>query len=450
MNLKELHNTNILLLGKSRSFAPDELEAQLRFHGIGLTKELDDSVKVVIEGAMMSPYEQNISDALYEKKRFEFVNIDLLERELALHIDETTLLMSLKLSKNRERLIDFIKNATISDALFLKLLKLYSWQGESFFENDENRDVSAALIVRFYKNIERNHNVQYATTGLLHLIAQSDNEALLEAISLLEPLQRAMGSDLKDTHANILSALATNHYTPRSVLKMFVQKGSREVKILVAMRNDCDAAMQKELCSQHIEGVCEALTYNSKLDKSLVVELIENPHHAKNIAKHIDLDEELFHLLKEEYALELAQNATTTPAMQEALVALHKNDVMIALANNASIDTQIVAELLCEDSHEIRYALYANAATPKESLEEAYNNRYNHQALANNPSTPSKILELLANSDDPKVLLGLAKNPSTPVAILYQLQLDGRFERAVKENVAFGKHIQTENIGWEI
>jgi hypothetical protein len=42
----------------------------------------------------------------------------------------------------------------------------------------------------------------------------------------------------------------------------------------------------------------------------------------------------------------------------------------------------------------------------------------------------------------------LAQNENTPVEILYQLQLDSRYERYVKTNAAFGQHIQSENIGW--
>ena len=61
-------------------------------------------------------------------------------------------------------------------------------------------------------------------------------------------------------------------------------------------------------------------------------------------------------------------------------------------------------------------SLYENKMMPIELLEEAYeNNKYLEQ---------------------------LSQNESTPVEILYQLQLDSRYERFVKTNKAFGKHIQ--------
>ncbi|MDQ1245158.1 MAG: hypothetical protein QG565_1499, partial [Campylobacterota bacterium] len=192
MNLEELKNKTVLLFGKSRAFSSDEFESQMRFHKIGIAKEYSEDVAVVVEGKMMTPYEQNASSTLYEQygAALEFISIDVLEKELAKHIDADTLMMSLKLSHDKERLKSFLKNSMISDALFFRLLNMYKWGGEDFFENDDNRDVSAALILRFYENIEPNHNVQYATTGLMHLVSQTKSTQLLKAISLLEPIKQ--------------------------------------------------------------------------------------------------------------------------------------------------------------------------------------------------------------------------------------------------------------------
>lgn len=132
MNLKDLADKNILLFGQSRAFSRDEFEAQLKFHKIGITKEQNEDVALVIDGKMMTPDEQNISDKLYEDKKYTFMAIDSLERELAKHIDADTLLMSLKLSHDKSRLKDFLTNSMISDELFLKLLKMYSWSGDNF------------------------------------------------------------------------------------------------------------------------------------------------------------------------------------------------------------------------------------------------------------------------------------------------------------------------------
>ncbi len=412
MNLQDLENKTILLLGKSRAFSEDEFFSQLKFHKITALTELSEDIVLIVEGRMISPYEQNLSDELYEQKKYEFMNIDTLEKLLAQEIDNDTLLMSLKLSNDKARLKSFLQNSCIDDALFFKLLKMYSFGNEDFFENDDNRDISAALIGRFYENIERNHNVQYATTGIYHLIAQTDNEQLLEAIALLEPTKK---------HPKIIKALALHVKIPKSVQKMFLKKG--------------DAAVQ------------EAMAYNANLDKSIVRELIKNESLAAIVAQNITLDDELFGLLSA-YKTFLAANETLSEAMQQKLFALNDESLHLALAANRGLHVSTCKLLLHVKSKEINKILYTNPATPTEILQNAYKEgRYNEE-LSSNSATPQTILEELSTSDDEKILYNLAKNENTPLEVLYQLQLDSRFERAVKTNEAFGKHIQSQNIGW--
>lgn len=450
MNLKELENKTILLFGKSRAFTQDEFDAQMKYHDICVVKKYSQEVVLIVEGKMMTPYEQNLSDELYEQKCAEFITVDALELELAKHIDSNTLLMSLKLSHDKTRLKGFLQNTAISDGLFLRLLAMYEWRGEDFFDNDDNRDVSAAIIVRFYPNIERNHNVQYATLGLMHLIVQCRDDELIKSIAELEPLQRSLNESPNGVNYKILTAIATHHYTPKNVLRMLVKKSDTYIKTLIAMRSDCDEAMQNSLYMDASPMVLEALSYNTNLCEGLIAKLFEHETYAKNIAKYIRLDDAMFEMFIQTNALDLAQNISLDSHMQERLLSLAKEDVQLALAANTHLGEDVLSQLLCGGNQEIILALYANANTPQESLEEAYENDLNHIALSHNPNTPHAIFRLLFLSKDVKVLQGLAQNHSTPVDVLYQLQLDSRFERAVKENPAFGEHIQSANIGWQV
>ncbi|QOP40556.1 hypothetical protein [Sulfurimonas marina] len=411
MNLENLKNQTILLLGKPRAFNEEEFLSQLKTHNIELTRELEDNVRFIIEGRVLSPYEQNFSDELYEMKKFEFVSIDELEKLLAEEIDDNVLLMSLKLSHDRDRMKSFLQNGCITDGLFFKLLKSYKWGGEDFFENDDNRDVTAALIERFYENIERNHNVQFATTGLIHLISQTKDEELLEAISDLEPIK---------FHPKIKVILATHPNTPKKVLKRFLKEGDDEV--------------------------LEVIYSNVNLDKMIAKSLIDEADIAKKIAANIALDDELFRLL-ENYSDQLAKNTTLTEEMQQSLFDMSEESVDENLVQNSSVKGELLEELYQKSAHLQRYIL-ENNSTPKEILESAFEDVNNHLSLAKNISTPQEILTKLYELGDAEVLLELAKNENTPVELLYQMQLDSRFERAVRTNEAFGKHIQTENIGW--
>ena len=386
MNLEKLKNRSILLFGKPRAFSPQEFESQMKFHKIRVVKEFSDEVLLIVDGRMMTPYEQNESDRLYEEKKAESISIDDLEKELAKSIDEDTLLMSLKLSHDRERLKSFIQNTMIEDELFFRLLKMYSWGDEDFFENDDNRDVSAAFILRFYENIERNHNVQFATTGFIHLVSQTKSTQLLREISTLKPLQ----------------------FHPK-------------IKVAIAMSIYCDEDMQNSFFKTKDEKILEALSLNKKLNSTLVKEFLKDENLGSNVARSVELDDELFELLKM-YSISLALNESMTFEMQEKLLALDDKDINYALALNDNLDEKMIYALLGLKRDEIELAIFENSSTPVEILNRAYQEEKNHMALA--------------------------KNESTPVEILYQLQLDARYERAVKTNAGFGKHIQTENIGW--
>ena len=412
MNLEDFKNKTILLFGKSRAFDSEEFHTQLAFHNITLTQEYSDEVAAVVDGKMMTPYEQNKSDELYEQKGVHTLSIDVLEKALAKEIDADTLLMSLKLSHDKAKLKSFLQNSMIEDTLFLKLLSMYSWGGEDFFENDDNRDVSAALIVRFYENIERNHNVQYATTGIYHLVLQTQDVALLEAIAMLERVKN---------HTKILNALLTHEKVSKKILKRFLKM---------------DDALLKE-----------AMAHNPYLERSIAKELLKDEELAQIIARNIILDEELFEELFH-YDEVLASNETLQPSMQKKLLELESKEVNFKLASNSAVDKQTLSHLLALDDMQLNKHIFANSACDEEIINKAYKDEQNFPALASNTATPQKILQELFELKDEKVLYELAKNENTPVELLYQLQLDSRFDRAVKTNAAFGKHIQSQNIGW--
>ena len=388
MNLHTLKDTSVLMLGKSRAFAAQEFATMMQHHAIRVTREIDADISLVVEGRMLTPYEQNSMEALYETQKYTFISIDVLEKALAASLDGDVLLMSLKLSHDTERLKSFIQNSCISDALFFKLLKMYSWGGEDFFENDDNRDVSAAFISRFYENIERNHNVQYATTGFMHLVTQAKNSKLLSAIAALEPMA---------FHPKIVAAIAMNPHI--------------------------DVSMQRRLLQRGDAKVVEALSCNPALSEVLIAEFMCDSVLGSNVASRCRLTPELFEQFMA-FSVALSANSSLTKAMQEQLLAQNKPEIQYALASNRAIDIGILHALLAENDEQIQQALYANSATPKPLLAAAY--------------AGGKYLE------------ELAKNENTPVEILYQLQLDSRYERAVKTNAAFGKHIQSENIGWMV
>lgn len=414
MNYEELCGKSILLLGKTRALNVEEFDTLLKLHKIVRVGSYTDDVSLIIEGRMMNPYEQAEAARLYETHNAPIVELSLVEEWLCRSIEPNRLLMSLKLSRNQERLVDFLQNPYITDELFFKLLKLYDWQNEGLFDNDTNRDVTAAIIGRFYVDLDRNHNVQYAMSGLAHLIERYGNRELIRAIAELPPIAKELKNPCDRSLSGVLDAMALHSDTDESVLHLLIKERAK----LLAHREPL--GLERELLVLKDEEINAILSQNATLSKE-GADILEYdyPH---LIASHTVLTQERFDRLIGGYPRYLAANPTLTAFMQQRLAALEDESVSRSLASNTSTVSTILEQF------------YADG-------------RFMPQ-LASNASLSSKKLEELSMSHDAEVLSALAANTATPIDVLYQLSLDRRFERSVKTNPAFGRHIQTHNIGW--
>ncbi len=414
MNYEALSGKSILLLGKTRALNSEEFDTLLKLHKITRVGSYRDEVVLIIEGRMMNPYEQSESARLYEIGNVPIVELASVEEWLCRSIEPNRLLMSLKLSRNQERLVDFLQNPYITDELFFKLLKLYDWQNEGLFDNDTNRDVTASIIGRFYADLDRNHNVQYAMSGLAHLIERYGNSELINAIVELSPIANEIKNPKDRSLNGVLDAIALHPDTQESILRLLLE----ERAILLAHREPL--GLESDLLALQNEEVNSLLAQNTTLSREGALQL--ESAYPDLIASKTLLDEDLFGRLLEQYAVDLAANPSITPSMQEKLYALDDKRVLETLA--------------------------ANSITVPEILDHLFESGQFSASLAFNPSLSPDKLELLAASSDAEVLVALAANTATPIEVLYQLSLDRRFERAVKTNPTFGKHIQTHNIGW--
>ncbi len=446
MNIDELSGHAILLFGKSRAFEAAEFEIQLKARNIERLDTFDASVVLILEGRMINPVQQIEFDALYETQAVPIISVDELERALSEQLDEDTLLMSLKLSGDQDRLLGYIQNPYIDNALFLRLIKLYNWQKEGFFENDENRDVTAALIERFYENIERNHNVQYANMGIMHLLNQSNDAELIETIGTLAPIQQALREECDRSTYKILREIAFHEQTPARVQKQFVKYGDNELRAIIALRQDTTAALQEQLLSLDDETISLTLASNANLQDSVAEKMYKTELFRSYLAANKQMDDRWFERFADRLSESLAANDTLSLAMQQQLFEQNSEKVWIALASNVSL--LIADELVKKESEAVNKTLALNEATSKQILEALAKTGDVNVELASNTQTPAAILTQLGGSTDIDVLSALAQNSATPVDLLYQFQLDRRLERYVMSNPGFGEHIQTENIGW--
>lgn len=436
MILEQLKNKKVLFFGKSRAFSQEELNTQLAFHNITLVKQVEDNIHFIIEGALMTPYEINESEKLYELKQFTFISLEIFETNLTKAIDEKTLLMSLKLSKSSLRIQNFLQNNLISDQLFLKILPLYNWNNEDFFDNNENRDITATLIRRFYKNIHTNHNVEYAPSGLTHLLTQTTNEELIKSIYFLPPLQK---------HLHIIELIASHPKTHIDIQTEILHSAHDQALIFLAQRENLHYNIQKELLKKNNLNISKALANNTSLDHKLIP--LFHSSLIPFIAQNIVLTNKQFQLFLPKYKTHLAKNPSLTIQQQLELIQIPDQSTLKNLASNTMLHQEVIPQLL-QNLQSIETEIYKNSALPQHYLIEAYKEEKHHKDLAKNINTPKNILIKLASSHISEVLISIAQNPSTPIETLYQLQLNAKLTKYVKENPTFSQHIQTQNIGW--
>ncbi len=414
MNYEALSGKSILVLGKTRALNAEEFDTLLKLHKINRAGSYTDDVVLIIEGRMMNPYEQEELAHLYETQHIPVVELSGIEEWLCRSIEPNRLLMSLKLSRNQERLVDFLQNPYITDELYFKLLKLYNWKNEGLFDNDTNRDVTASIIGRFYEDLDRNHNVQYAMSGLAHLIERYGNAELINAIAELSPVVRELKNPSDRSLSGILDAMALHSDTPENILRQLLDGRAK----LLAHREPL--ALEYELLALKDNEVNTILSQNATLSNK-GAELLESSY-PYLIAAHTVLTDERFERLLDKNARYLAANTSLTFEMQQYLFDLREDAVYEALASNPMTLSGILEQIFEMGSYRTQ--------------------------LAMNSALSTETLELLYTSGDNEVLSALAANPATPIEILYQLSLDQRYERSVKTNPTFGKHIQTHNIGW--
>jgi len=444
MNYEEYAGKSVLLLGKTRSLNGVEFETLLKLHDMSAVKSFYEGVAFIIEGKMMNPLELQESARLYESHEIPIVDIGAIEKWLCGSIEPNRLLMSLKLSRDQDRLVDFLQNPYITDELFFKLLKLYDWQGEGLFDNDENRNVTAAIIGRFYQDLERNHNVQYAMSGLAHLIEKYGNRELITAISELSPIAKELKNPNDRSLSGVLDAMALQSDTPESLLRLLL----KERAYLLAHREPL--ALEEELIALEDETILRSLAHNMTLSPEGADSLEQK--YPELIASFYPLDEGRFERLMN-FVIPCYDTESTIMGDGSRIEYGMTGDesrmmVIVALASNNTLTASMQERLMEMNNEAIFSSLARNTTLSSEHLETLFALNQYAVELASNTSLSKQYLETLYQSANPEILKALASNTSTPVEILYQLSLDQRTERAVKTNPAFGKHIQTYNLGW--
>ncbi len=433
MNIEDYTHTTISLFGKPRAFSEDALKAILASYSIDLVFGYDEKAALIVEGALIPTPLRIKAEELYEKGFDNFVDIESFERAAAKAIEPKKLLMHLKLAADQEKIVAYLQNDYIDDELFLQLLRLYDFGNENFFENDTSRDVTAALIRRFYKEYVNNHNIQYSYIGLLNALEASEDVKLIETLFFLAPVQKALTKP-NDPNAKLLQMIAIHPKTPKRILETIAQKGYEQLLMLLASRTHQNSQLQETLLEKKSSTIDALLAKTAELSPSAIETLLQRGFET-TLAEHLALNDELFEQFR--HIPQIGKNPSLTESMQKAL--LKEKEVGVFLASNPAC--KVTKELLKTGSQKVQKELYRH----QNIFDDSFETKGFEAEIAANPFAPKAVLEEIYTKGIDAANKALASNPATPIEILYQLSFDMRYAKDVKQNPSFGEHIKTSH-----
>ena len=394
---------NILFLGKLINLTPKEIESFLEKEGLNFCQsyEEDKDYAFVVLSSLINPYEEEISYEVYNRG-IKDIKLEQFEAYYISKIKPNSLLMSIKLKNDKDRILRLLNLNCIDDSLYLKLLNLYKWEEGSVFDSNSNRDVTISFIKRFLPTRANvNHNeIVHSPASLLEIALICQNRDVLKSM-LKFPKYELRSRGKEDWKPKELKEfIATNESIDNEIIEVLLNLNNSRIDTLLAL--NC------ALNQKHLETIYNRTSHQGKI----------------NLTKNSNLTDELFKkLLDSEVKKELLNNQIIT----KNRLALIKEDDLIYLSNNSNI-SEIIDEILFKN-RDLDFALGQNIALNSNKLQMLYKKYGNNIAinLSKNPNTPKELLKEFFKLDSWDIKLNLATNPSTPIEILDTLcQMNNR------------------------
>jgi len=406
MKIEEIIKNNqdgtVLFLGRVTNFTPDELTHFLEAQGMKYAdKYKGQEVALTVLSTMMTPLEDDISYQLYDAKVPE-VRLAEFEEFYTKHIKPNTLMMSLKLSNDQERLKRLLKNSSFSDEVFLKLFKMYDWGNDGVYETDDNRDATITFVERFYRpDGFRDPAMVYSPITLSNIARDAKSSDILDAMLTMpnHEIKQSRKEDMRPK--NLREIIALNPNISRENIRYLLSFNESRINTFLACNSAITLQEQEHIYAKSDDTTQIMLTQNNALDDKLFNELL--------LAK----DETVQSLLTFQKI-----NSTRLKAILEANLS---EEILSALGENGSIGE--VASDLVGINRALDYKLASNRALDEVLLEKLYNKYKEAFALplSVNPNTPIFLLKEFYNASNREVILNLASNSSTPKEILKEL-----------------------------
>ncbi|MEA3512596.1 MAG: hypothetical protein U9R37_03245 [Campylobacterota bacterium] len=446
----KFENKNIFFSGRGEKIDKEELLKYFIQNNATIVEDIK-TADIIIQGYMTPVY---LEDKFYllAKDGIEVITIEKIEKEFSENLDIDSIVMAIKISKDKERLIKLLKNRYFSDDIFVILLKYYDWEKQGLHDTDENRDVSTAIVSRFCSLQETNHNIQYAPIGVYYTALETTNAKLLEIIYNMPMFRISDKNTVENQPHTLKEVVALNPNSSKTVLMQILKDANLEELKFLSLNESINKFISNKLFTLGDKTIIENLIKSNNISLDNIYNCLENKLFKKQVLKYINLTDELFEKLCKDIGdidvVYLSSNETLTKEQIEVLFLFEIDSVNINLLKNKNCSMEKIKEFLEKDDKIYNITIAHNTALD-ESIYVKLEKLHDFDVditLAFNPNSPRDILEKLYKKNKHEINMGLSQNENTPINILMQLQVDGAYSSNVANNETY-KEFSRNSLG---
>jgi hypothetical protein len=452
--IKENQGGTVLFLGRVTNFTPEELTNFLEAQGMHYAdKYIGQEVALVVLSTMLTPLEEQTSYDLYDEKVPD-VRLAQFEEFYTKHIKPNTLMMSLKLSNDQERLKRLLKNSSFTDEVFLKLFKMYDWGSDGVYDNDENRDATITFVDRFYRpDGFRDPAMVYSPITLSNIARDAKKAEILDAMLSMpnHEIKQSRKEDMRPK--NLREIVALNPNISSENIRYLLSFNDERINSFLACNNSISVDAQEHIFKSSNEMTKLMLTQNNSLDDTIFKELLKSGEEiVKSLLTFQKLSKERLNAileanLKPDVLALMGENEQIDEVL-ETLIGLNPK-IDHKLASNKALNSEQLTALYEKYGDEFMLALSSNPNLEPKLLEQFYEKGEELVIvnIASNPSTPQEILDALAEKNIHTFNKGLALNPSTKLAYLEQFALDTELIMLMTKNETYLQSVNSAHVG---
>jgi len=452
--IKDNQGGTVLFLGRVTNFTPEELTNFLEAQGVNYTdKYKGQPIALTVISTMMTPLEDDISYELYDAKIPE-VRLAEFEEFYTKYIKPNTLMMSLKLSNDQEKLKRLLKNESFSDEVYLKLFKMYDWGADGVYDNDDNRDVTITFVKRFFRpNSFRDPAMIYSPITLFSIIKDTEDMSILDAMLTMPNYEIKQSKKEGLRPKNLREIIALNESISYENIRYLLSFNNRRINIFLACNSASNLDVQEHIYNNSDNTIHLMLTQNSGLDDTLFNKLLKSDEQiVGSLLTFQKITENRLKIifeanLKEETLAMMGENQQIADVADQ-LIGLNRL-LDYKLASNKQLTTEQLNRLYSIYGDDFILPLSSNFNLEPKLLEKFYTYADEEVILniASNPSTPQAILDELSEKNIYKFNRALAINPLTKLIYLEQFALDSELIMLMTTNQTYLDSISSGDIG---